>query len=429
MAEITHAGRAIFAKKQAEETPLIINRFVLANVPGLNSYDPIDLGQSIPDPFVVGTFPVSSHGYINPDRVIYSVQLSPDVGPFVFNWIGLVADDNTLVAVSYIPPTQKFATENGVLGNTLTRNFMIEYINAQSVTGITIEAGTWQRDYTSLFAQQEQRVQMHAQDLYGSQYFIGDGFSVVTNDGVSFFLKAGVGYVDGLRVENKSDVPFFLTDFPRNLWIDVHLDKNISSIDPVFTLQLLPVDGSYGNYIAPNGDQHYMANIANLSNSRYADEDDGVVRDHIEIIDYRNDDFHNSMAESCVIKPLLKDLQQAYQKISSLTAFEREARLLLTSAKGYRETKYIFNTQQVELDFTYFVAPNVRVILPFMTEGEKHGRTITFLKKAGDSPLLQSGTDTQKIYVRGQEGTELFFDVDEAQLILVWTGTRWEANF
>lgn len=145
---LTHAGRALFARKQAAEQPLIIDRFMLANISALDPTQPANPDEILPSVVdQVDTLPVTDKGFISPDEVVYSLYLGTDVGNYSFNWIGLLAEDDTLVAVRYIDTIKKHKTANGETGDAMTRNFVVAHTDAQAITTINVEASTWQLEF------------------------------------------------------------------------------------------------------------------------------------------------------------------------------------------------------------------------------------------------------------------------------------------
>ncbi|WP_444894905.1 phage tail-collar fiber domain-containing protein [Microbulbifer sp. SSSA005] len=142
---LTNAGRDLFAQKAASGDTLIINRFLLANIPDLDSATSPDPDEPMPAlENRVREFSVTRHGYVSNDKVVYSVYLDSSEGDYTFNWVGLLADDDTLIAVRYIEPIRKYKTSGTEVGNSITRNFMVTYTDAQAITNITIDANTWQ---------------------------------------------------------------------------------------------------------------------------------------------------------------------------------------------------------------------------------------------------------------------------------------------
>lgn len=144
---ITNAGRALLADSAANESALIIDRFIFANVPELDIEAPANPDEQVQAEYVVHETGVTQNGYVTPDKVVYSVFLGADVGDFTFNWVGLLSENNTLVAVRYIDPVEKFKTQGTRLGNAMTRNFMVTYQDVTNLTGITVDASTWQLQF------------------------------------------------------------------------------------------------------------------------------------------------------------------------------------------------------------------------------------------------------------------------------------------
>ena len=111
---------------------------------------------------------------MNPNMVVYSLILGSDIGDFSFNWLGLYdSTDNVLVAVSYSPLTDKLKYEGNQVGNNLTRNFMLEFNGALGTTNITVNAETWQADWTARLAGIDTREQNSNRDIYARCLFLG----------------------------------------------------------------------------------------------------------------------------------------------------------------------------------------------------------------------------------------------------------------
>jgi len=164
---ITLAGQTRINELRGAEQPLVIDRMVLALVPGLDPTQPVDRNQQTPDPaHIVHTYdiPAEFKGYVNPDQVVYSMILGSDVGDFSFNWIGTVeAITGNVITVTTTPETPKRKTNlaTNTTGNNITRNVMMQFMDAQALTGVTISAETWQFDYTTWMVA---RIEAHDQD-------------------------------------------------------------------------------------------------------------------------------------------------------------------------------------------------------------------------------------------------------------------------
>ena len=122
-ASITLAGESLIAQKQGAQQPLIVSRFVLANVPGLDPNGPIDRAAPKPAAHLVATYDVTQKGFVNPNQIVYSLMMGSDIGDFDWNWIGLESAENVLLAVAYVPLQQKRKNiPPQQLGNNVTRN-------------------------------------------------------------------------------------------------------------------------------------------------------------------------------------------------------------------------------------------------------------------------------------------------------------------
>jgi len=154
-ASITLAGESLIAQKQAAGELLVVSRFVLANVPGLDTAQAVDRAAGVPPAAqIVQRTNVTRQGFLNPNQVVYSLMMSSAVGDFDFNWMGLETAEGVLLITAYVPLQQKHKEIPPLqAGNNLTRNIILEYNGAQSLTGITVPAQTWQFDYSTLFAQ------------------------------------------------------------------------------------------------------------------------------------------------------------------------------------------------------------------------------------------------------------------------------------
>jgi hypothetical protein len=137
------------------EQPLVIDRMILALIPGLDPTEPVNRNQQMPaQEHIVHTHIIDDDhkGYVNPDQVVYSMILGSDVGDFSFNWIGIIeAVTNTVITVTTTPETPKRKTNlaNNTTGNCITRNVMLAFQDAQALTGISIAADSWQFDFSA----------------------------------------------------------------------------------------------------------------------------------------------------------------------------------------------------------------------------------------------------------------------------------------
>ena len=306
---ITAAGETLIAQKHISGEALVIDRIILANIPGLDVSLPVDPEQGKPSANKIVydyVIPQDYKGFVNPNQVVYSMLLGSEVGNFQFNWLGLFSSaENALVAVTHLPVTEKWQTDKGsnTLGNNLTRNFLLQFSGAKAVTNITVEAKTWQVDFTARLRSIDDRERLSNRDIYGRSCFFSDAFKLV-KEGGKYKLKAGVGYVEGLHCVLKSDQQVAVSALPKNVFIDVSLQQQGSNVVPVIVPKL---GSTRADYTDGNNVKHYCIKIAEISAAGAiadARRNEAVVTDLVEYLKRRTDnhanrrdDPHNTLAK------------------------------------------------------------------------------------------------------------------------------------
>lgn len=270
-ASITLAGESQIALKQSQKKPQIVSKFIFANVPGLNTLAPVDRAAGKPPAgqiVHVYTIPKENAGYVNPNQVVYSAQLGSDVGDWDFNWVGLEDEDGVLFAVSYVPLQQKRKNIPPLqIGNNITRNFLVAFDGAMKLTAVTIDARTWQHDFTVRLAGIDERGRMSNRTMYGRACFFS-GSLTFEKVGTSFQIRPGGAYIEGIRVA--LDEPFVVTGVipVGKVWLDVCLERQFN--DRVASWKV-----AYGNqvdYTDAAGNRHYCVPIADyISSSQIVD--------------------------------------------------------------------------------------------------------------------------------------------------------------
>ena len=153
---ITDAGRALLVRALKEGLTVTIDRMIFADVPGLDPAVTPGGAQPMPPADQIKMNAAIDHAGIddkNPDTVIYSKILTATDGNWYLNWIGLYSSQHeTLIAVCVVPRHYKFKTDGFQAGNTLYKNFAIQYANASTLTGITIPAEKWQYNFDDRYA-------------------------------------------------------------------------------------------------------------------------------------------------------------------------------------------------------------------------------------------------------------------------------------
>lgn len=258
---ITTAFEELKAQQAANGGVLVLDEFVFANIPNLNVTDPIDRAESWPTASqIVYRQAVSKTGMVNSNAVVYSVVLGADVGDFEFNWVGLISKaSNSVCMIVHAPMQKKIKTASGQQGNVLTRSFLMEYNGASQQTQIITPVDTWQIDFTARLNGVDERQRLENIDVYGQAGFLGAGWSVEKKSSTKFTVRAGVGYVAGLRAELLADQELTVNAKPVKIWVDVCWRGTLTSA--WVSVSKLTVVSDLENY-TENGDQHFVFAVA-----------------------------------------------------------------------------------------------------------------------------------------------------------------------
>ena len=264
-ASITLAGESLIAKKQAANAGLKVSRFIFANVPGLNPDGPVDRAAPKPPAAQIvyaQQIPSEHAGYVNPNQVVYSAQIGSDIGDWDFNWIGLESAEGILFAVAYVPLQQKRRNIPPLqIGNNLTRNFLVAFDGALALTGITIDASTWQHDFTVRLVGIDERERLSNLDVYGRACFFGSSLQL-EKVGSEYQLKPGTAYVEGIRLVQSAALPVVPPALPAKAWLDVVLQRELSDVVASWKVVFGAEKSDYTDAI---GVKHYCVAIADLA--------------------------------------------------------------------------------------------------------------------------------------------------------------------
>ncbi|MBV4466605.1 phage tail protein [Pseudomonas sp. SWRI79] len=299
-ANITLAGESQIALKQSQKKPLIISKFIFANVPGLDPVAPLDRAAGKPpvEQIVhVYTIPAQNAGYVNPNQVVYSAQLGSDIGDWDFNWVGLEDEEGVLFAVSSVPLQQKRKNIPPLqIGNNVTRNFLVAFDGALELTGVTIDASTWQHDFTVRLAGIDERERLSNRNLYGRACFFG-GSLTFEKTATGFQLRPGTAYIEGVRVALGEPSPVMGVIPVGKIWLDVCLERQLN--DRVASWKV--VYGDQTDYTDAAGARHYCVPIADFISSttitdlRTAEPIPGAL---IQYLAARNGDYEQLRARA-----------------------------------------------------------------------------------------------------------------------------------
>ena len=261
-ASITLAGESLIAQKQGAGEKLDIARFVLALVPGLDPNAPVDRAAGKPPAAqIVYTKAYDRKGYVSPNQVIYSLMVGSDVGDWDFNWIGLEAAEGVLLAVATVPVQQKRKNIPPLqIGNNVTRNFLVEFNGAQALTGVTVDASTWQHDFTVRLNGIDLRERLSNRDVFGRVCFLADSLQMERSFGL-YQVTAGIAYVEGIRVQLDEPVQAQLPALPAKAWLDVALAR--AGSDSVAMWKVV-FGEALADYVDTNGTAHYLVELASV---------------------------------------------------------------------------------------------------------------------------------------------------------------------
>jgi len=300
-ASITLAGESLIAQKHAAKVGLDVVRFIFANVPGLDASGPVDRAAAKPvaaQIMHVYNIPKENAGFVNPNQVVYSSQIGSDIGDWDFNWIGLETAEGVLFAVAYVPLQIKRRNIPPLqVGNNLTRNFLVAFDGAQELTGITIDASTWQHDFTVRLAGIDERERLSNRDTYGRACFFGNSLQL-EKVGSAYQLKPGMAYIEGIRVVRNTALAVVPAAFPTTAWLDIALQRELSDVVASWSVVF---SANRPDYRDSAGVQHYCVAIADLASAnaftdrRTVEAIDGALVAHFAA---RNGDYKNLRARA-----------------------------------------------------------------------------------------------------------------------------------
>ncbi|MGE6294202.1 phage tail protein [Aeromonas media] len=271
---ITNAFEQYWQSSLAAEQPVVLDEFVLADIPNLDITAPIDPDTGLPPAGqIVYRQTVDQRGRVNSNAVAYSIVMDTTVGDFSFNAMFLRNKANGVIGmIVYKGRETKLKTDQttGQTGNSLVKSMLMGYDQAAEATLTHVDAGTWQIDYAARLRGQDEDLRQLASQLYGHHTFIGDGFKVVQQDS-GHQVTPGVAIVGGLRVELKAPEVIYPGSKPIGVWVDVHRAGSLlSEHQNHFTIITSVAD--LADHVDGSGYQHFVAKIALIS-------EDGSIKD------------------------------------------------------------------------------------------------------------------------------------------------------
>ncbi|MCS3456094.1 hypothetical protein M2366_002175 [Aeromonas sp. BIGb0405] len=271
---ITNAFASYWQTCLATQAPVVLDEFVLANIPGLDPDAPINPDGVLPPAGqIVHRHQVDQRGRINNDAVAYTIVMDTTLGDFEFNAMYLINKATGMVAMIVHKGSEtKLKTDplSGQVGNSLVKSMLMEYDRASDATVTNVDASTWQIDYAARLRGMDDDLRLQALQFFGPATFYGDGFQLVNEAGV-YKVQPGVAYVGGLRAQLDEVQKISPGAKPVGLWLDIYragslLDAWVNH----FTLTLSVADKA--DYTDGNGYRHHLAKVAIINS-------DGSVTD------------------------------------------------------------------------------------------------------------------------------------------------------
>lgn len=263
---ITNAFEHYWQSSLAAEQPVVLDEFILADIPNLDITSPIDPDTGLPpESQIVHRQNVDQRGRINNNAVAYTIVMDTTFGDFSFNAMYLRNKQNGVIGmIVYKGRETKLKTDQttGQTGNSLVKSMLMGYDQAAEATLTHVDAGTWQIDYAARLRGQDEDLRQLASQLYGHHTFIGDGFKVVQQDG-GHQVTQGVAIVGGLRIELKQPQVIYPGTKPIGVWVDVHRSGSLlSEHQNHFTIITSVADLT--DNVDSNGYPHYVAKLATV---------------------------------------------------------------------------------------------------------------------------------------------------------------------
>lgn len=261
---ITQAFETYKAQQEATKQPVLLDEFVLALVPGLDPNIPIDREETVPaDEHIVYVADVTQDGFVSPNAVVYSLIMDTRVGDFEFNWLGLRNKaTGVLAAILHIPAITKYQSVPGLQnGNAVTRSILMSYEGAQQTTSITVDASTWQIDFTARLAGIDDTERLSNLDVFGPAAFLNEGFKVEQR-GEGYVALAGQAYVGGLRCHLSQNLVLINISPSSAVYLDASWQgQPTSRWQCVFEIKTAT---TLVDYTDEAGYRHYVAKVADI---------------------------------------------------------------------------------------------------------------------------------------------------------------------
>lgn len=446
---LTNALATYKAQQEAAGQPVILDQIVFAYVPGIDPEAPIDPDSTLPpEEQIVYRYDIPSQnkGFINPDAVVYSCLLGTDIGTWTYNSIYLINSELNLAGSIITTPDQvKVAADptSGIEGDTLVRNIVTTYANAQELTQITVAAEVWQLDFTLRLAAMDERVRQINLDEYGHASFFEDGWKVTHTAGAtSATVQPGVGYVGGLKsvLETMQTIDLTGITLPKAVYLVSTFQGQANSAWE--TTSEIRVETNLDEIFTENGFTYYAAPLAKITSIADA-EDWRQMNKETDFVRISNAATNNDIdTESTEEKHInLPQLWRAFtNKISSLldgtsknkAASEWALAQVNKKAEDAYSPENLPNYTNVQhINLTHL---SDALFYPIVLEPQKSVGYGFYLELAstGGSSSIKYNSSTLAGYIRGGGYSDYaamwdfnfdIFDESEVTIHSIWEGT------
>lgn len=254
--------------KLTANEPVSMNRIVLANIPNLNPDTPVDRNETLPPTEqIVHEQDVDQVGKVNSNAVVYSIVMDTSVGDFDFNAMYLIdKDERTAIGMIVHKETEtKTATDetDGTQGNNLVKSMLMEFDGAAAAVDITVDASTWQIDYSARLKGMDEDIRLQALDAFGHDAFIDDGFLVTEASGNQVFVNLGLSYIGGLRAELIYNQTLIIDALPSFIYAKV--SRQGTALSAFANTVALQVSETELTDYTENGVSYFVAKIATVN--------------------------------------------------------------------------------------------------------------------------------------------------------------------
>ena len=238
-----------------------MNQIIFAYLPNLDLNAAIDRGAGLPDEdYWVHQQNIDQSGKLGDNALVYSVVIASNEPAFTFNAIYL-HDKNAPQSCGMVIHKEDETKEAGMAS---TKSLVQQYSGAALMSGITVDAATWQLDYQARLLGIEEDHRLNCLDSYGHSAFI-DGLVVTQQaDPTKYKITPGLAYIGGLRITLDVENIQTIVNKPSAIYLDVHREGTALSLwDNILTITLS--ESALTDYTDGTGKQHYVAKLATIN--------------------------------------------------------------------------------------------------------------------------------------------------------------------